>query len=208
MMPRFVTSDWHLGEERMAIMGRPFRDGRECVEAMIANHNRLVSQSDDVFVLGDVLYQKADPGVWLPEVARFHGRKVLVRGNHDRGLSDEDFSPYFAEIVEDGGGFDLDADGIECFCTHYPTRGVGHVFNLVGHIHGAWKVQLNMLNVGVDAHHFRPVSLVDVAFWNRAVTEFYDEDVWVAYHDQNARWRGIRGKSGSYFSPQDGRTKE
>ena len=186
-MARWVTSDWHLGEERMTIMGRPYENGEQCIAHMLGWHNSMVAPDDEVIVLGDVCYQNALH--MLPVVAQFNGKKTLVRGNHDRGLSDADLAPYFDKIVPDGDGIELEACAIQCYATHYPTCGRSNVFNLVGHIHSAWKVQLNMLNVGVDVHHFRPVNLDDVGFWKKAIEEFYDEDVWVAYNDSNFKWR-------------------
>lgn len=196
-MAKWIVGDWHLGEDRMSIMSRPYRDGDECVAHMIEIHNTLVKPDDEVIVVGDVCYQKKLDA--LPLVAKFNGRKTLVRGNHDRGLSDADLSPFFDVIVPDGEGIELTADGIECYATHYPTTGVAGRFNLVGHIHSAWKYQLNMFNVGVDANHYRPVNLDSIGFHFRAICEFYDEDVWVAYDERNSRWRGIRGKKGTYF---------
>lgn len=207
-MKLFVVADWHLCEDRMKIMGRPFGDGVECVEIMIANHNSIVSPDDRVLVLGDVLYQKANPHIWLPSIARFNGRKELVRGNHDRSISNDDFAPYFDTIHKEGSGIYLDAQGIECYCTHYPTCGVEDAFNLVGHIHSAWKVQLNMLNVGVDVHHFYPVNLADIAFFHKAITDYYDDDVWSAYDEKNSCWIGLRGKKGSYFNKSDETTED
>jgi hypothetical protein len=58
-----------------------------------------------------------------------------------------------------------------------------------------------MLNVGIDVHHFRPVNSNTIGFHFKAVCEFYDEDVWVAYNHINAEYLGIRGKKGRYFNP-------
>lgn len=199
-MARFISSDHHLGEDRMVIMGRPFRTGQECVEAMIANHNSVVSPDDEVIFLGDVCYQKTPE--MLPWVAKFHGKKVLVRGNHDRGIPDSEFLKYFDSVIPDGGRMNLQAGGIDCVAVHYPTEGDANAFNLVGHIHAAWKYQLNMLNVGVDVHHYYPVDLEKVPFHLKAIQEFYDDDVWVAYDKINLKWFGSRGKNGTYFRPE------
>ncbi len=197
-MARFITSDWHLGEDRMTVMGRPFKTGDDCVCEMVLRHNALVQPDDEVIVVGDVCYQKRPD--MLKWVAQFNGRKTLVKGNHDRGIPDEEFSKYFEKIVPDGEGIELEACGIQCYATHYPTQGKSTMFNLVGHIHAAWKYQLNMLNVGVDVHHFRPVDLDTIKFHFDAICQYYDEDVWVAYTSLNTEWRGVRGKPGSYFT--------
>jgi len=155
-MKIWLTADWHLGEDRFDIMGRPFTSPSEYVETLIRNHNAVVSENDAVIVNGDVCYQKATE--YLSNVARFNGRKILIRGDHDRPLSDTDFEPYFFKIVPEGKGIPWEFGGHKCYITHYPTQGVPDVFNLVGHIHCAWKYQLNMFNVGVDVNHFRPVD--------------------------------------------------
>jgi calcineurin-like phosphoesterase family protein len=196
-MARFITADWHLGEDRLQIIGRPQASGEEMIEELVAKHNALVKPDDEVFVVGDVCYQKKPECVEL--VARFNGIKTLIRGNHDRDIPDEVFSRYFEQILPDGAGVQLDIEGIPCYITHYPTQGMATCFNLVGHIHTAWKYQLNMLNIGVDVHHFRPVNLDSIPFHLTAISEYYDEDVWVAYNEINQRYRGKRGKEGSYF---------
>lgn len=198
-MNTFLTADWHLGEDRFAIMQRPFASVEAQTSYLVGCHNELVTAEDRVFVLGDVLSQKCDIEQFLPEIARFHGKKILVRGNHDNLISDELFAPYFDMIVEDGGGLELSFDGIPCYMTHYPTCGKTDRFNLVGHIHSAWKFQLNSVNVGVDAHHFRPVNAEQIPFFLRAISEFYDADVWAAYDAINKDHFDTRGAKTRYF---------
>ena len=52
------------------------------------------------------------------------------------------------------------------------------VFYLFGHIHGRQMVKRFGLDVGVDAHHFKPISLKDVWFYENAIKNHYDESVW------------------------------
>lgn len=198
-MKRWITADWHLGEDRMSLMQRPFKDTEEMCETLIAKHNSLVSKDDEVFVLGDVCYQKKP--YYLPFVDRFNGKKTLIRGNHDRVFTDDDFKQYFIQIIEEGSGLNIEVgdEKIPCYMTHYPTTGVLDRFNLVGHIHSAWRVQLNMFNVGVDANHFTPVDLDTIPFLLNSITNFYDEDVFVAYNSINLNHRENRGVKKSYF---------
>jgi calcineurin-like phosphoesterase family protein len=196
-MNTWITADWHLGEDRFDIMARPFKSVDEMINTFIANHNTLVDKNDTVYVVGDVVYQKKPE--FLDRVAAFNGKKILVRGNHDRVIDDKAFLKYFSVVVPEGKGIDLDVDGHKLYLTHYPTLGKSERFNLVGHIHGAWKYQLNSFNVGVDVNHFRPVNLNTIPFHIKAVSEFYDDDVWVAYNAINFVHRNHRGKKGSYF---------
>ncbi len=196
-MNHFITADWHLGEDRFKLMGRPFTTAQEMVDHLVAKHNAMVTPEDTVWVNGDAVYQKA-PSL-LAEVARFNGKKVLFRGNHDKVFTDEQLKPYFDEIVPEADGKVLEIDGLKCWVTHYPTEGKPDMFNLVGHIHAAWKFQLNMLNVGVDVHHFQPVNVLDVPGHLTAISKFYDRDVWVAYEDANARFKDERGAKTRYY---------
>lgn len=198
-MKTWLTADWHLGEDRMELMGRPFASVDDHINTILNNHNAVVAPEDTVIMLGDVCYQKAPQ--YLPLVAKFNGRKLLIRGNHDRVFRDDELRPYFDQVIGDGGGYYQTLGGVTCYLTHYPTEGVKDAFNIVGHIHAAWKYQLNMLNVGVDVHHFRPVDSEKVRFHLDAVTKYYDNDVWVAYDERNASYRGKRGKAGTYFRP-------
>jgi len=199
-MKTWITADWHLGESRFEIMERPFSSIDEHNDYLITQHNNWVEPEDTVIVVGDVCYQKAPE--YLQLVSKFAGKKVLIRGNHDRVFTDEQLNPYFDTIIEEGKGIEMDVNGIPCYLTHYPSEGKIDRFNLVGHIHGAFKYQLNSLNVGVDVHHFRPVNIDSIPFHLTAITKFYDMDVWAAYTKINFSHLKTRGKKDTYFRPK------
>jgi calcineurin-like phosphoesterase family protein len=200
-MKKWITADWHLGETRFDIMQRPFTDVMEHCEFIISRHNSVVDPNDVVYVLGDVIYKDADPSEFLPMVRRMNGIKLLIRGNHDAGITDQQFSPYFAAgIIADGGGGNFTVDGIKCYATHYPSSGKKDAFNLVGHIHGAWRVQLNCLNVGVDVHNYYPLSFDKIPFHFNAISKFYDRDTFAGYLDLNESFKDSRGKKTSYYT--------
>jgi calcineurin-like phosphoesterase family protein len=193
----FFTADWHIGETRLELMQRPFSGPAQMLEALLYHHNLCVSPTDRVIIVGDIVYKETPD--WLKYVKKFNGKKTLIRGNHDRVFTDEDLSPYFEEIVEEGSGLEFEIEGIPCYATHYPTKSAPNAFNLVGHIHSAWKYQLNMYNVGVDANHFYPVTTAKIAEAFKAIHDYYDDDVWSAYSAANMIYLGKRGKMGSYL---------
>jgi len=191
----FFTADWHLGDQRQDILGRPFASAEEMYERILAEHNAIVAPGDTVYMIGDALHSS---GAVPPEIlSTFNGHLVLIRGNHDV-LSDSDYAPYVDQIVAEGEGLELDVDGLPCYLTHYPTQSREDLFNLVGHIHGTWRVQKNMLNVGIDAHHFRPITPSQVRFYFEAISNFYDEDVWCSQYPANSAHED-RGKPGRYL---------
>lgn len=202
---RWITADWHLGEDRMGIMMRPFRDQKEHLENIIERNNAVVKPDDLLIVVGDAVNQNKPE--FLESLSRLNGKKVLIRGNHDRPYSLADLEKYFDLIIPEGDGLELEVlvedKSLQCWATHYPTQARIDRFNLVGHIHSAWKFQLNSINVGVDCNHFYPHDLdTFVPFAYTAITKFYDDDVWAAYAQANKAFVGERGKSGAYFTKE------
>jgi calcineurin-like phosphoesterase family protein len=51
------------------------------------------------------------------------------------------------------------------------------IMNLFGHIHEKCKVKRFGLNVGIDGHHFYPVSQEEVEFYLYAILHYYDSEV-------------------------------
>lgn len=196
MNKTWISADWHIGDDRFKILGRPFKTLEEYHALLIKNHNALVGKDDTFILNGDAVYQKADPK-YLELISQFNGKKILVRGNHDGAFTNEQFAPYFDKIIDDGQGMFI--EGMTGYVTHYPSTGKPDTFNLVGHIHAAWKYQLNMFNIGVDANHFTPIDIDSINDHLTAIEKFYDEDVWIAYNRINSEYVGVRGKPGSYF---------
>lgn len=77
-MKTFITSDWHLGETRMQLMQRPFKNREENDLTIIDRFNEKVEPEDLVYVVGDAVYSKADPAVSLPLIKAMNGRKILI----------------------------------------------------------------------------------------------------------------------------------
>lgn len=211
----FFTGDWHLGETRLDLLQRPFQSRNGSYYKILKNHNIVVQPEDLVIHVGDVISSKAeDKEHWLKNLNRFNGKKWLIRGNHDRHFTDEQLSEHFEKIIPEGDGLSIDLkledfsvktnngrcpkNVLPLWVTHYPTRSIISRFNIVGHVHGAWKYQKNMLNVGVDVNHFQPLPAKKVPFFLEAIENFYDDDVWCSDHPANAQYKS-RGKSGNYF---------
>lgn len=49
--------------------------------------------------------------------------------------------------------------------------------NLFGHIHEKCKIKRFGVNVGIDNHHYYPMSIEEVVFYLYAIIRYYDEDV-------------------------------
>lgn len=196
-MNRWFTSDWHLGDDRFEIMQRPFKTKEEHIDVIIKNHNSVVGKNDLVYVIGDVVYKKCeDPEKYIKMIDKMHGKKILIKGNHDI-FNPKLYEPHFDEIFDDGDGTEISFGKEKFYLNHYPYGGSEDMFNLVGHIHGLWKVQLNMLNVGLDVNHYHPMSEETVKFYHDAIMNYYDKDCFAGYLKPNEVFRNKRGKKKS-----------
>ena len=82
-MTTFYTADPHYGHEAIIEKcSRPFSSAAEMDREMIARHNEVVGNSDDVYIIGDFGLGNSR---YLQQVFRkLNGRKHLIIGNHDR----------------------------------------------------------------------------------------------------------------------------
>ncbi len=111
-MTIWLISDTHFGHENIiGYCGRPFANAAEMDEAMVERWNAAVKPSDKVYHLGDVTMKKQG----LAVVRSLHGRKRLIRGNHDIFDTKDYLAAGFQEIlgvrvlanlVEQSAGFD------------------------------------------------------------------------------------------------------
>lgn len=97
----WLVSDTHFGHAGVCRFMRndgvtklrPWDNPQEMDEAMITAWNDRVKPTDKVYHLGDVVINRRA----LPTLARLHGDKVLIRGNHDI-FRDSEYREYFREL--------------------------------------------------------------------------------------------------------------
>jgi calcineurin-like phosphoesterase family protein len=111
--------------------------------------NRTVKDDDVVIHLGDVgMGNASEMAANVALVRRLKGKKILIRGNHDRKHSNIWWMTK--------GGFDFACDSMtfrNCLLTHEPFTGIlppGVILNIHGHLHNIW-------------HGFHPNASVDPA---------------------------------------------
>lgn len=121
-------------------------------EAMIREWNDCVQPEDTVYILGDVAFLSAQKAVAI--LRRLNGRKILIKGNHDRKLlNDSEFRNCFAEIHD---YLDINYEGHKIIMCHYPIydhdgAGRGSLM-LHGHRHGnPHNIPGRIMDVGMDA---------------------------------------------------------
>jgi len=183
-MATWFTADLHLGHRNIIdYCDRPFADVDAMNRALIANWNETVAKDDTIWVIGDFALGKI--AETLPIAADLHGHKILLAGNHDRcwhghgsraeGWTERYLDAGFNEVIQGSAKVKIgDRTVLAC---HFPYRGDSHDHDrfiehrpvdkgdwlLHGHVHERWARQGRMINVGVDATGFRPVSESEVA---------------------------------------------
>ena len=145
-MRTLLISDTHFKHENMKThCDRP----ANFTERLIKNWHQRVSPEDVIIHLGDVAIGRLEGWKWI--VPSLPGRKILIRGNHDRNRS-----PYWWMA----NGFDFACDSMiyrGCWLTHEPAIAMpaGCVLNLHGHLHNVWHGFAAEALVGPNAEYLR-----------------------------------------------------
>lgn len=180
-MTWFFTADQHFGHSNMLKKeygGRPFANVDEMDEALIKNHNGVVEPEDTTVHCGDFSLK----GRAFVEriIHRLNGSHVFLRGSHDYWLEKPPVSLdiQWTQIWE--REFKMD-DGLvyitACqFCmVHWPRSRHGS-YMVHGHSHHQLPKMPGRLDVGVDGHNFRPVSLAEVVRQIRQIPGSLDRE--------------------------------
>lgn len=163
---KFYTSDLHLDHTNMIkYCDRPFKDVGEMNKTLIKNINETISDSDDLYILGDfTLHTKR--AVVTEFVKAIRGRVHLIVGNHDYFASNAWAKELFVTVDYYKEIHDCGKKVVLC---HYPiyswngkNRGAIHLFGHVHKILDPYYTWGNAFNVGVDVHDYKPVTLAQL----------------------------------------------
>ncbi|MBQ4333434.1 MAG: metallophosphoesterase [Clostridia bacterium] len=162
----YFTADLHLNHSGIIQMcGRPFANVEEMNHTLIANINARVKQHDTLYILGDVAH-KGTVKEANRLIAQINGKKILLRGNHDRHYDECLFADVsdFLEVNFDGQHFALFHYLIEEWprMWHGSIHLHGHQHNKPEHNEAMRKQGLLHYDVGVDANYYCPVSLLEI----------------------------------------------
>ena len=172
----WFTSDWHFGHEKdFLFVPRGFDSTYDMAEKIVANHNAVVEEDDDVYVLGDLMLGNNDYG--LNQIKRLKGKLHIIRGNHDTDTR-MDLYKNLPNVIEICEAKTIKIGKQYYFLCHYPTMTSNyddkpyhsHLINLYGHTHQKTNFYTLgnplwtdnnpfMYHVGVDSHNCCPVSI-------------------------------------------------
>lgn len=156
-MRYFFTADTHYGHGNIIkYANRPFKNADDMNATLIKRFNERVKPDDLTFFVGDFCFRSGNncekAPFWLNQL---NGQKIMIRGNHDNNNSTK-------TIID---CLHLTFANQRINVCHKPEHANPEFpVNLVGHVHGAWKIkELSgtsiMLNVGVDVNKYYPITL-------------------------------------------------
>lgn len=167
----WVTSDTHFNHANIIkYCNRPFSSVEEMNKTIIANWNKVVSEDDTVYHLGD--FALGDKSL-IPNIfRRLNGRINVIMGNHDNfnimeKIGNEDrliVDLFWEEVIKVGKK--------TIIMNHFPFGSLPDpltnypIIQLHGHVHSTpdkpWNYFDNQYDVGMDNNNFTPVNLADL----------------------------------------------
>lgn len=134
----YYISDWHYNHKNcMAYDNRPFKTVEEMNQELIDRWNKKVTNSDKVYVLGDMFWCNVMPAVRV--MNELNGTKVLIKGNHDKCYDPAirscfEYIKDYDEIVDGQYNIVLSHYPIVCFKNHFYGW-----YHLYGHVHSSFE---------------------------------------------------------------------
>ena len=168
----WVSSDPHFCHNKEFIYKpRGFNSIFEMNEKIIENWNSVVSNEDEVFLLGDIMLNDDAEGCRCLD--RLNGKIYILTGNHDTATRIQEYANIRPTILHLGLAYIFRYNGYRFYLSHYPTL-VGNyddnkkllnecLINLCGHSHYQNKFQDMdkglIYHCELDAHNCYPVEI-------------------------------------------------
>lgn len=169
-MQTFFTSDTHFGDQyAIQYFHRPFKSVDEMNVAMLERWNRVVSEHDTIYHLGD--FTLDDIHHFTKWVSQLNGKIKILPGSHDQPwLKDfvandkvQVIAPLVSvEFPEIRTGKDPQVIVLCHYSMQVWDRSNYGAWHLFGHSHGKLKGIGLSFDIGVDCTEFTPLSLEEV----------------------------------------------
>lgn len=171
----FTSGLWF--DTKLVAQKRHYKDEVEMNNTIVANWNKTVTDSDTVYILGDV----GEFGF----LKSLNGTKIVVLAHSDKkfyqtyiegvtNVRNDDYDKEMFEVYANqnyGVHHVVFSDRIMCklysgryvvLTTDYPNRGSKKEFNLVGGIGDLQKVFESGINTDISLHYMCPLSEIEV----------------------------------------------
>jgi len=165
-MKYFFSADLHLGHGNIIkYCNRPFRDADHMNKRLIDEINMRCTSEDVLFHVGDFCCRGTERGVARVKTKAQEWMKMInpqvihIRGNHDNNNSVK--IPLLSAIVS-VGKYVVRLGHRPPWEPEIPDMPFVDVY-VCGHVHEKWTTAeycgKPVINVGVDVHAFRPISI-------------------------------------------------
>jgi calcineurin-like phosphoesterase family protein len=177
----FVISDPHIGHDNIIrFCNRPFANVEEQDIKITGLWNATIRPQDLVIILGDFVWTKGSSELIKEAIKKLNGRKILVRGNHDKKGN--------VWYLENGVDFICDRfvwdyNGKRILFVHNPDHITPddlcrYAFILHGHCHNNVPFMRRsgpvlLVNLSVENINYRPMALIPLL--NRLSQGYYEE---------------------------------
>ena len=157
----YLISDHHFNHSAIIkSTNRPFKDVSEMNTHMIKMWNKIVSNKDTIYHLGDFSWGNRE--FVRSIVEQLNGYKILIKGNHDRKSKIFYHDVGFDSVVE--GGVLLKN---KFLLTHKPVSEyyIGNFHNIHGHIHNNCvenDKSYRYFNVCVEQLDYKPILFDEI----------------------------------------------
>lgn len=162
-MENWFSSDIHFGHENVIkYCNRPFADAKEMDSVIMENWNARVAPKDHVYFLGDFCFNKN----WERYLNKLNGRFFFIFGNHDKQIRNK--IHHHHKVIWAGDYKEINIEKQPIILMHYAMRvwNKSHhgAWMLYGHSHNSLEDDKRLLSidVGVDAHDFKPINFQEV----------------------------------------------
>ena len=155
----FVIPDTHLGHENI----KKYCNRPDNFEKIIEkNWNEIVDKNDTVIHLGDISFQED----WVKKLGSWNGRKILIRGNHDKMPQESYMDCGFTAVLEE---MVVEVDKILMLFSHRPKFNHDCDINIHGHQHN--------LAVYDETRLYLPLSIEHMGYKPLAVDENFSKSL-------------------------------
>ena len=176
---KFYTADSHFGHANVIKHDqRPFSNVDEMDRILIQNWNSRVTNKDDVYIDGDLIFRSDKEPEWY--LKQLNGRKHFIIGNHDDIILKSDKALSYFETV-DKMMHVVDGKNHICIC-HFPIAEwngfykdhyhiYAHIHNNTNEVYYFMKKYDRALNAGCMINNYMPVTFEELVINNRFFKE-------------------------------------
>lgn len=151
----WFIGDIHAGHKNICKFRTQFTSEEEHYEFVKENYHKVVNKRDTVYMLGDMCFSHEA----LKEIKAWHGRKILICGNHDleRGITMQDLCNAYDAVYS----LFKYKDFWLSHCPLHPNELRGKK-NIHGHVHFQSIPDSRYFNASLENINYTPINVEEI----------------------------------------------